>query len=213
MITLINRLLLTTISISSLLFLPIGGCTSEYETRSYISHYAIIDHIHVEDYIVNNSDSCLFFSFKLISYEQVSIASKGKDKKLYNKICAMNGDTSFCGIVEKDGFFISGGGALYPNISAINLTSSVDFDAEHPAGTPLNDCFELEYSNYERFNDDGIVQKRTKLSDIKEIKCIATRNCSIYYSTPPTSKRYATITLTITSDNGKVYEVNFTRMI
>ena len=213
MTTLISRLILATISVSSLLFLPIGSCTREYESCSYISQYSIIDHIQIENYVVNNSDSSLLFTFRFNTDGHVSVASKGSDKQLYNKICNINGDTSHCGTVEKSGAYFSGGGAFYPNVSAINITCNIDFDANHPAGTLLNDCFEIEYNHYEQFNDDGFVQKRKKLSEIEKINCLAQSNCDIFYIAPPTSKQYATITLTITMDNGKVFEAKCNRMI
>ncbi len=211
--TLISKLLLATISVSSLLFLPIGGCRSEYESRSYISQYTIIDKIHIRGPYINNNDSSLFFTIRFLSDNQVSVASKGEDKKLYDNICTINGDTSYYGTVQKDGVFISGGVAFYPNISDVNIICSIDFDTEHPAGTSLNDCFEIEYSHYVRFNENGVVQKRIKLSEIKEIKCLALRECDIYYIAPPTSKQMATITLTITMDNGEVHENKFHGMI
>ncbi len=213
MTTLISRLILATISVSSLLFLPIGSCTREYESCSYISQYSIIDHIQIEPYVVNNSDSSHLLTFRFILDGHVSVASKGEDKQLYNKICNINGDTSHCGTVEKSGAYISGGSAFYPNISAINITCNIDFDANHPAGTSLNDCFEIEYSHYEQFNDDGFVQKRKKISEIENINYLTTNMCDIHYITLPKSKKDAIITLTVTMNNGKVFEAKCNRMI
>lgn len=211
--TLISRQIIATVCTSALLILSIYGCRNEYESNSYISQYSIIVGIEITGSYTPKTENNLLLSFRLATKNHVSIASKDEDKQLYNQIRTINGDTTFFGKVKKNGAFISGGHALYPNVSAINLTCSIDFDEKHPAGTSLNDCFELEYSHFERFNDKGIVKKRTKMSDIEKIKCIVSDKCDIYYCNPPATRQMTTITLTITMDNGDVYEDKYPGMI
>ena len=195
MTTLINKLVLVSVGASMLLSLPIGGCIREIESNSYMASYTIYNGIDM----TSDGNS---LNIKFIAENHVSIESRDAEKQLYDALCRLNGDTMYNGVLEKHGAFITGGYAYYPNINAINLVSDTDFDAEHPVGTSLNDCFELEYEHYEKFDENGRKTKRVKLSEIGEIKCI-TNDLKLFFIIQPTKD--VTLTATITTDNGKVF--------
>ncbi len=66
-----------------------------------------------------------------------------REAAAYEALCERYGDTSYSGIRKFLPTYFGGYDALWYNIVSIDVTSVVDYDAEHPAGTSLNDLCEL----------------------------------------------------------------------
>ncbi len=152
-------------------------------------------------------------SLSPIGDKSVSFRSTGEDKELYDSICAENGDTSFNRDVTLivDLINIS---SSYPDVASINVTSDKDFDAEHPAGTPLNDCLEVTfYSAYQYiqsgYNEDELSRdKQTKLlSEVSSTEFLLnTYRREFEFVKQPTLLGTHTITFSLTSVSGDVFE-------
>ena len=61
----------------------------------------------------------------------------------YKALCERYGDTGYSGIREFFPLYTGGFDALWHNLVSIDVTSTADYDAGHPAGTSLNDLCEL----------------------------------------------------------------------
>ncbi len=66
-----------------------------------------------------------------------------REAAAYEALCERYGDTGYSGIREFYPLYTGGYDALWYKIVSIDVTSVVDYDAEHPAGTSLNDLCEL----------------------------------------------------------------------
>ena len=125
--------------------IPEGGLDI---SEHYITGYLVPDEIEVK-----YTDYELYFDV-VFSGDEYSTCD-GKDTEDYKKakyFIDLYGDTSFNGAVLP---FMSTSIA-YP-IDKITIECDKDFDAEHPAGDPLDDIVMLYYSSYYRFIKSGYV--------------------------------------------------------
>ena len=141
-------LLLTTL-LASFILLGFYGCCGPFESsfsRSYIGGYALIDGVYV--YYVYEGGG---INISIKPSKLVQIHSTGEDLELYNKICEENNDVTYNNNIWDFAPGIPHNLASYPNFVAIDVVSDTDFDAEHPAGTSLNDLLLVTYSSYYEF--------------------------------------------------------------
>lgn len=98
---------------------------------------------------------------------KVSVQSEGEDRKFYDEICAEHGDVAYNRNVGLVSDIITEWG-LHPDIASVTVTSDKDFDAAHPAGTPLNDCTELTYCSAYDYVSSGYDQSFLTYDSPKE---------------------------------------------
>lgn len=133
------------------------------------------------------------------------------------RIAARNGDTSFDGMkmeCERSELFYA------DNFTAVRVVSDRDWDAEHPAGTPLNDKMNIRYTSCAEFIGSGYIwsllgeSMRTKrlcdlASDDLRVVRFDTRSIILYFvEVPEHSEEKHTLTVTLTDAAGRVREIS-----
>ena len=73
--------------------------------------------------------------------QTVTNQSEGEEKELFDKLCVEHGDVSFNRHFTLHGY--TGFSCYYPDYSSINISCEQDYDADHPAGSSLNDLFRI----------------------------------------------------------------------
>ncbi len=116
----------------------IGGCYKQVLCKSYIKGV-------VWDWSTIKLDSYSNGTLEVDIIDRkafYSVASTGTDKTYYEMICAFYGDTDYNQYESSMPGYDSNPDVILPNMTSISVTSDKDFDADHPAGTPLDDCIE-----------------------------------------------------------------------
>ena len=137
-----NSKLKITLSIA-ILATAMVGCWIGYEhfSRSYIQEYLMYDGIEVRRHIATSTKNIDLY---VNVTHRVNFLSEGNDKAVYDKLCEANGDISYNQEVHLP-LDVPTIMCTYPHFAAINVYSDKDFDANHPAGTPLNDLMTISY--------------------------------------------------------------------
>ena len=217
MTTLISRLLLASISLSSMLFLPIGSCDTRdwqrVECNAYVQQYYEIDGIELSGPHYNN-DLLHCFNLRFSCEKSCKFTDVGENKTRYDSLRNVHGDivcTTYATVYEDGTPKREFGGfqeALYPIISQIDVVSNIDFDAEHPAGTSLNDCIEIYFEQINLSQCDKNFNS-TLLSKWNQSKWLITSHYSelrfIKYPNSTNIDIPHTFTVCITTANGKTY--------
>ena len=157
-----NALLLTIVLVGCI---SVIGCWYGIPTfsKSYVQEYILYDGIKVRRAITHSTK---YLDLYVNITRRVNFLSKGEDKKMYDKICEMYGDTEY----NQEVFLIAEGVPMvsveYPACAAIEVVSTRDFDAEHPAGTSLTDIMSVKYQSAAGYIESGY----TDLEDLFEWK-------------------------------------------
>lgn len=135
--------------------IAVVGCNKQYFVfcRSYIQAYSHTAGVEATVFRYYEADSLIRVE-SVIDYE-VSMFSEGEDKIEYDRLCEQNNDMTYN---REETFYLDINPqilCLYPDVVAVNVVSDTDFDAQHPAGTSLNDCVSLEIESYSEFIDSG----------------------------------------------------------
>ncbi len=126
----------------------LSGCGKGTYHRSYIGAYFLTPSIELSIYKEENAIKCEFgFNPK----KKVVYCSLFENTEEYDKICEINQDMNF----KKYKYVWNYPRSIYPDISSILITSNLDLDSAHPAGTPLNDLFYIMFFSYHEFIDRG----------------------------------------------------------
>lgn len=136
------------------------------------------------------------------------------------KIAARNGDTDFKRMDNSTSW--NSRMALSDNLVSIHITSNNDWDETHPAGTPLDDLFEITMNSFTEFIRNGYAFESTSpqpdpvirgarkivkpVSELTpdELAIIQRDPLFIVLSTPTLAEEH-TLTFTLTNTNGKEY--------
>ena len=181
--------------------------------RSFINSYIVSDQ-RIDVYHI--SDNCILFTIK---GSRVDIFSTGDDQALYDRICKENNDMTYNGYTTLiiDGFPLNV--SYYPNFASINIVSDMDFDAEHPAGTSLNDLLFVNYSSYYDYiasnytlnYPDGRKGYIKMINDIEtnDLKLLASRGNNLSFTKYPDVLNKHTLTITFTDVNGNSISCSF----
>lgn len=201
------------IGIVSIIFVAatMCGCNKIYYhyMRSYIQQYSERDEV----------------SLKIIEYPEISIdimgtdrrtvsfRSKGEDKEYFDMLCKKYGDTSYnrevgliLDMVHLDAW------VLIPDICFIELTSDKDFDEDHPAGTLLNDCVEINFVSAYKYvkskysDEESLCQQKKLLSEIvpDDLKLMTTRTSLNFIKMPEIADIHI-LTVTMHDEYGNEY--------
>ncbi len=166
----------------------------------------------------------------------ISVELENKGRRIYNspdavlpaderylEIARRNGDTCF----YQPTYFLwyIERGAFADNFCSLSITSNADWDDNHPAGTPLDDLFDVALSAYGPFIRNGYVyigdpafsiscyttvQKRMDLLEPQDMEVIDRSGPALYILSYPTLAREHTLTLRITTTDGKVHTPSVT---
>ena len=134
--------------------LLLSGCYpgERYFLRSFVEEFAMYNEIVVERALSSTSTKHLRLRVK--GDRWVNYLSKGADKAKYEQLCSLYGDTSYNMEVNRP-FEMARVVTKYPHFSIIEVRSDKDFDAEHPAGTPLNDIMSIRFQSAKEFINSG----------------------------------------------------------
>ena len=199
----------------------IGEWVSYVKTKHYASAYVIANTF---DPLLPSqeglSDTCNFIMLSF-SGNRVTVGSDGEKKDLFDKIALENGDTGWKDYLDPTMEHLWET-YLYPDGLTIEVTSNVDFDTQHPAGTSLNDCVYLQYSSAYDFVHSGYNPEKTmatKQSLLSDLALDDLRMLRVYpyprliFAKLPEIKGVHEITIRIYFDNNirrtKTVEVDF----
>jgi hypothetical protein len=205
----------------------IGNKPEEVFLRSYVMEYYNFTGLNIEE---GGSDS--FYPEKLILLN----ASKGVTtcsylntadpyKTMYDALCEKHGDMTFN---RKVYLPIDGRVVNFPAIDfvSIDVVSNVDYDAEHPAGTSLNDLFTFNGYSAKPYIDSGYAEDDIHVNEVyvysdivkpleevssNDLVLLGTgdprrpRLCHLAIDTYPTLSKTHTFTVTMTADDGRVF--------
>ena len=112
-----------------------------YSTSHYITNYIVMEKI-----IVDNNDGAL--CIKVSGQDFCTLWPEDEEEGLY--FADLYNDNSYDGVVR--GF--TNIALAYP-LDKITISCDKDFDANHPAGEPLDDIAQLKYSSFYPFIENG----------------------------------------------------------
>lgn len=159
--------------------------------------------------------------------QEYSHESWGKDKEIYEQLCIKHNDTEY-NEWEVDRRELDAGDFNYrmvywKDFVAIDVLSDRDFDIAHPAGTSLGDVvayWGISYwdwvkSGYSLRDENGLRQDRNieegYVNDIPEEGLCLMENLSLHFPIVPESAvGEHNLTITITADDGTVYNLGCT---
>lgn len=141
----------------------------------------------------------------------------------YLELARRNGDTCF--YQPTYSLWYMDRGAWADNFRSLSIVSDADWDESHPAGTPLDDLFEVSFAVYGPYIRNGYVyigdpafslycytsiSKRMDLLEPQDMEVIHDRGPALFIRSYPTRAREHTLTLTITTTDGKVHTPSIT---
>lgn len=190
------------------------GCDRvyEYDVDHYILQYSILKRLYVCP--LSQKDSVIILYGK--THEVTFRSGNAKDKALYDSLCFVNNDMSYSGPTDLICDMIdSYRECCSPNMASIEVTSNKDYDESHPAGTSLNDCITIEFQSAYEYINSGYQEKfkpENKYKSLAEVTAdelqMITDNCYGYisFTTKPTILDVHYITITLTSQEGEVFQ-------
>ena len=124
----------------------------------------------------------------------------------YKKYVEFYGDTTYSSM-----HFIGEAAACASPLSSITVVADKDFDETHPAGTVLNDLFQMSYPRFYQYIKSGYkpatrmnsfqLDSICELAVFKDISLFAEYSTLIFNSTPTTPGKYTfTVTLAFGED-------------
>lgn len=145
------------------------ACVKHYTYKSsYVGYYYVPEFLKVD---VAGKSPNFKISILFDSYTDYSVMSVGEEKETYNKYAEYYGDTNF--MRDDDDH---GGPYVSCNpLALITVTCNQDWDANHPAGTPLDDLIAASVqsvkkqieSNYKETNNFFYYSKLTDIDYIE----------------------------------------------
>ncbi|MBP5683236.1 MAG: hypothetical protein J6X05_08350 [Bacteroidales bacterium] len=127
----------------------------------------------------------------------------------FHEYAVFYGDTAY---LENHSQLHNGNGCMMP-LKSISIVADKDFDEAHPAGTLLNDLFDIRYPRYNSFIKSGYIPKGrvidydldsiSPLSDFKG-EFLFPEEAKFYLKNYPSIKGKYTFTVTLTFDKDPV---------
>ena len=239
-----KKIALSIILLSSVCFnacrypLLVCGCDEHdvYLSKMFISSYLRMKRIYLEKGSENESDF-IYIKYDTSPYASIAdkdptcinrLAEKHHDTDYNRKITYTAGTNSIC--------HVSGGRyGITPDITRISIKSDSDFDAEHPAGTSLNDivrlystsvypyiksgytetfdwgtdttgCFDYLYLDSEDFPIDVLLSEIDAETLIMAAGFVGNNNYGkLKFTTLPTLSKQHRLTIEMESDEGKLF--------
>ena len=133
-------------------------------------------------------------------------ASQGSDFDKYKWYAKYYGDTSYNDLQLVGG---NASGCLMP-LKGITVATDKDFDEKHPAGTPLNDLFQISYARFYQYIQNGYkpryrlnavaLKSTSELSTLKDVNLFSEYSELIFKQQPAPGKYTFTVTLDFGED-------------
>ena len=127
----------------------------------------------------------------------------------FHEYVVFYGDTSYCGMHSQAR---NGNGCMMP-LKSISIVADKELDEAHPAGTLLNDLFDIRYPRYNSYIKSGYIPKLnvndyvldsiSPLSDFKG-EILFPERAKFYLKKHPSNKGKYTFTVTLTFDKDPV---------
>ncbi|MBO4772178.1 MAG: hypothetical protein J5595_06540 [Bacteroidales bacterium] len=127
----------------------------------------------------------------------------------FHEYVVFYGDTSYCGMHSQAR---NGNGCMMP-LKSISIVADKDLDEAHPAGTLLNDLFDIRYPRYNSYIKSGylprlnvndyVLDSISPLSDFKG-EILFPEDAKFYLKKHPSNKGKYTFTVTLTFDKDPV---------
>lgn len=196
--------------------LVLSGCYGgePYYLRSFIEEFVMYNGISVKRTMASTSTKHLSLCIDEIG--SVNFKSEGSDKKLYDELCSRYNDMSYNKEVGRP-FGLPLTHAIYPHFGAINVYSDKDFDAQHPAGTLLNDVMSVRFQNARDYINSGysdeylpIAEKTVSLANLQPDDLeLAIQNIYLIFDVEPAELSTHTLTIECINAEGKRYMAYF----
>lgn len=196
------------------------GCTQseKHFCRSLVQEYRHNKTLEVAETYEGNDDMFektiqLYF----VCDYSVDMLSEGAEKELYDSLCKQNNDMAYNRedrfIPDKTNF---NNKCYFPDVAHIDVVSDADFDAEHPAGTSLNDCIELFCTSFYNYIANGYTgadknnmtnRIEMPLSELTEtsLPLIKDGHYWLEFTKLPDAEQVHTMTITFTDREGSVF--------
>ena len=202
-----------------LLFLSSCETGGDVYCRSFVNGYIYAPNkIEVASYYGGEG-----IAFDIYGSKRVDMFSTGEDLTLYDIICKENNDMTYNNNIRQ---IIDGAPrnvSYYPNFASINIVSDMDFDAEHPAGTSLNDVMWIAFRSYYDYiasnytskvpysANEGEREYFKKLEELSsdELRLLCHNTLGCAFRKYPDELKEHTITFTITDVNGNSISCSF----
>ena len=184
-----------------------------YKSPGYMFLYTNISSIGTAPtYIVNQRATALLCVYG--GYYTGAEAYLLSNDQRYYDLCVKYGDLKPGGQnchVDSSGFSGTGSVSFAEAIDEIHITSSEEWDAQHAAGVPLDDIFEVEYDSYMpyiRNNYEG--EPRTHfcktLTDIQPGDMYLSTDITFNTQSRPAAAQQHTLTVVFVLDTGETRE-------
>ena len=196
------------------------GCVKSYEdyyTRSFVLSYGNMRGISVA-----MTDFGLGYSVDFVGEGEWDIAMSGKKKDFYNQLCEKHNDVSYNRRVRV--YFYDQGlnPRCFRDFVNLEVSSSADWDAEHPAGTSLNDLARFSSNTPWPYIQSGYTQKYHEqlngeyypvdklISELTPDDMTLLPRGGFYFRfvTRPAQPGKHTLFVRLTADDGKVFEAS-----
>lgn len=191
-----------------------------YNAESFIAYYLAGDIQATPS--LNNS---IGLTWKHFDTNEYSHKSRGKDKERYEELCVKHNDTGYnkreVDPKEREDGDFTYRMVYWKDFVAMDVISDCDFDTEHPAGSSLGDVvmywgvsyWEWVKSGYSLYDENGLRQERTTeegyVNNIPEEGLCLIEELSLHFPfVPESAEGKHNLTITITADDGTVYELN-----
>ena len=194
----------------------LSGCYAgeHHYLRSFIEEFVMYNGIKVKRTMASTSTKHL--SLCIEETGSVTFLSTGSDKKFFDELCSSYNDMSYNREVVR-AFNLPLTHTIYPHFGAINVYSNKDFDAQHPAGTLLNDVMSVKFQNAKDYINSGysdeylpIPEKTVPLADLQpEDLELAIQNIYLIFDAEPTELSTHYLTIKCTNAEGKTYTAFF----
>ena len=130
----------------------------------------------------------------------------------FERLASRNGDVSYNQWINEDPVFYKQPVAFAYDFGSLHITSNADWDTEHPAGSLLDDIMQVEMSSYAEYIRNGYTgpvevchKKLASELSAEDMAIVSDSYFTIRFMRAPTLEREHTLTVTLTTTDGKVY--------
>lgn len=197
--------------------LSIVGCGKpydEYYTRSFVLSYGNMRGISLSVGLDNSG----YYHVKFIGEGDWDIAMSGKNKEFYNSLCEKHNDVSYNRTVRIYNNLVDQ--RCFRDFVDLEVWSSADWDAEHPAGTLLNDLahfysntpwpyiqsgYTLRYHPHQKGEYYPVSKLISELTP-DDMTLLPRYGFVFHFTASPAEPGKHTLFVRLTADDGKVFE-------